>query len=63
MPWTPEQNKVWRAIEHGWKPPAGKFEDVTPEKAKKMAHEGVKASQAKNRGQVRAIKQMSGEEA
>jgi len=41
MPWSPKQNKVWRAIEHGWNPPGDQFEGVTQEKASKMADEGV----------------------
>lgn len=44
MPWTAKQNKVWRAIEHGWNPPGNQFSGITPAKAKIMAHEGIKAS-------------------
>lgn len=44
MPFTAKQNKVWRAIEHGWNPPGKKFAGVSRAEATKMAHEGVKGS-------------------
>lgn len=48
MPWTEKQNKVFRAIEHGWKPPNTKklngLRKLSPTKAGKMAHEGIKRS-------------------
>jgi hypothetical protein len=52
MPWSAKQNKVWRAIEHGWHPPSGKFGGISREKAGEMADEGI-VSKAKRRRAAR----------
>lgn len=48
MPYTEKQNKVFRAIEHGWTPPNKPnlrgLRNLSRGKAKKMAHEGIKRS-------------------
>ena len=45
MPYTADQNKTFRALEHGWKPKSGKLASLVAlgrEKLRKMAHEGIK---------------------
>ena len=42
MPFTPKQNHLFRAIEHGWTPPAKSGISISKKDATKMAHEGVK---------------------
>ena len=42
MPWTPAQNHLFRAIEHGWHPPADSGIHIPVATATKMAHEGIK---------------------
>ena len=40
MPWTPKQNKLFRAAEHN--PKIAKKVGIPQATAKKLAHEGVK---------------------
>lgn len=49
MPWTPKQEKLFRAVEHGWEPPAASGIKISPKTAKKLlAHgKGRAAAQAK----------------
>lgn len=42
MPFTEKQNHLFRAVEHGWTPPASSGIDISRKDATKMAHEGVK---------------------
>ena len=42
MPWTPKQNKLFRAAEHN--PKIAKSAGIPQKTAKKLAHEGVKKS-------------------
>lgn len=45
MPYTAKQNHLFRAIEHGWTPPAKSGIHISRKDATKMAHEGVKESE------------------
>lgn len=42
MPWTARQNRLFRAIEHGWQPPASSGINISKRDATRMAHEGIK---------------------
>ena len=42
MPYSKKQNKLFRAIEHGWHPPASSKINISQADAAKMAAEGVK---------------------
>jgi len=42
MPWSKKQNKVFRAIAHGWHPDKGSLASISQSEAAKMAAEGVK---------------------
>ena len=45
MPYSEKQNKVFRALEHGWKPKSSKLSSLVHlgrKKLKAMANEGVK---------------------
>lgn len=42
MPYTRKQNKVFRAIAHGWHPNKGSLASISQGEAAKMAAEGVK---------------------
>lgn len=44
MPYTAKQNRVFRAISHGWHPNKGSLASISREEATKMASEGVKQS-------------------
>jgi hypothetical protein len=44
MPWSEKQVRVFKAIEHGWKPSAPGLRKLTPEQAGKMASEGVRTT-------------------
>lgn len=59
MPYTEKQNRVFRAIAHGWHPDKGSLANISQDEASKMASEGVKHSvaQAKTKHDVkRALK-------
>ena len=57
MPYSAKQNKVFRALEHGWDPPEeaglGSLEKLGQAKLKKMAHEGVKPDLPKRKARKR----------
>ncbi len=42
MPYTAKQNRVFRAIAHGWRPRKGSLASISQGEAAKMADEGVK---------------------
>ena len=42
MPYTAKQNRIFRAIEHGWRPRKGSLASISQGEAAKMADEGVK---------------------
>lgn len=42
MPYTEKQNRVFRAIEHGWHPDKGSLASISQDEAAKMASEGIK---------------------
>lgn len=42
MPYTAKQNRVFRAISHGWKPKKGSLKTISQGEAEKMASEGIK---------------------
>ena len=50
MPYTAKQNRVFRAIAHGFKPSKGSLKSISQAEAKKMAAEGVKRSVSTARG-------------
>ncbi len=51
MPYSKKQNKVFRAIAHGWHPDKGSLASISQGEASKMAAEGVKGgvNEAKRR--------------
>jgi len=42
VPYTKKQNRVFRAIEHGWQPKKGSLASISQSEAAKMASEGIK---------------------
>lgn len=42
MPYTEKQNRVFRAIAHGWHPRKGSLKSISQGEAAKMAAEGIK---------------------
>lgn len=56
MPYTKKQNKVFRAIEHGWKPDKGSLASISQSEAAKMAAEGVKRKQMRKHFKVESVR-------
>jgi len=56
MPYTAKQNRIFRAIEHGWHPRKGSLASISQGEAAKMADEGVKGNLDRQIG--RTIKHM-----
>jgi hypothetical protein len=44
VPWSEKQVRVFKAIEHGFKPTAPGLRQITPNQAGKMASEGVRTT-------------------
>lgn len=67
MPFSKRANHLFRAVSHGWTPPASSGIDIAPKDAKRMAHEGIKdepeakdspAEDAREHGQRKALRKM-----
>lgn len=44
MPWSVGQNRVFKAIQHGFKPTSPSLSKITPAQAGRMAAEGVRTT-------------------
>jgi len=64
MPYDPDFERLLQAKAHGWRPKGGFTSEsarrLSPTKARDLLSES-KGKQAAHRGQVRAVKRMSGE--
>jgi hypothetical protein len=58
MPYAPRFERALQGLAHGMKPQSESLKKISPEKAKAMLAE----AKGKHKGQIRAIRRMSGEE-
>lgn len=54
MPYTAKQNRLFRAIAHGWTPPASSGIKISKADASKMASEGI-SEESKRKAQRRSL--------
>lgn len=62
MPWSEKQNALFRAIEHGWRPPRSSGIRISRADATRMAHEGIKKAEGGalgGKGLIEAMRRMS----
>ena len=60
MPYSPGFERALQGIAHGMEPRSASLKKISPTKARNLLAES-KQKEAKHRGQVRAVKRMSGE--
>lgn len=61
VPYDPKFERALRGIEHGMKPRSKSLRRISQREAKDLLKEADEKRQAKHKGQVRAVKRMSGE--
>jgi hypothetical protein len=61
VPYDPKFERALRGVAHGMEPRSKSLERISPRKAKDLLNEADEARRAKHKGQVRAVKRMSGE--
>lgn len=58
MPYAPKFEHALQGIAHGWHPRKGSLRKISPAKARAM----VKEAHGKHKGQIRAMRRISGED-
>ena len=52
MPWTGKQHRLFEAVAHGWNPPEKSGINISREDATRMASEGVKSDDRKDKARI-----------